>query len=90
MPDQIIDAATSGNVVLLLAIIVIVLGSVVGTLAVVIYRELRSRITRAERLTDKMVEAFDALGPATKHAAEVSEAALEELRTAFSRRRSDK
>lgn len=87
---DVIDAATSGNIVLLLAVIVVILGGVVATLAVVVYREMKARIERAEKLTDSMVKAFDALGPATKHAAEVSQAALGELREAFSRRRTDR
>ena len=77
---EIIDAATSGNMVLLLAVIVVILGGLVSVLGVVIFREMKARIARAESLTDAMVEAFDDLGPATKHSADVAQAALDELR----------
>ncbi len=86
---DVIEAAASGNIALLLAAIVVILGGVVSTVAVVLFRELKARITRAELLTDAMVRAFDDLGPATKHSADVSQAALDELRAAFSRRRGD-
>lgn len=77
---DIVDAAVSGDIVLLLAAMVVILGGVISVLAVVVYREMRGRIERSEGLTDAMVAAFDDLGPATQKAADVAQAALDELR----------
>lgn len=73
MPDDFIDAATTGNLVLVLAIAVIALAGVVGFLFKLIVDELRRGRQRAESLTDKALAAFDKL-------ADTTEAALDELR----------
>ena len=69
---DVIEAATSGNIVLLLAVIVTLLGGAVVFLFHLIVKELRARVTRAEGLTDKMVETFDGLEEATKTAVAVA------------------
>ena len=69
---DLIEAATSGNIVLLLAVIVTLLGGAVVFLFHLIVKELRARVTRAEGLTDKMVETFDGLEEATKTAVAVA------------------
>jgi hypothetical protein len=91
---EIIDAAVRGDIVLLLAVIVVALAGSVTFLFTLIVKELRGRVTRAESLTDKMVETFDGLEEATKTAvavardnaevakqsAELAQNTLEELR----------
>ncbi len=93
MPD-IIDAATKGDIALLLAAIVVILGGAVSFLFSLIVKELRARVTRAESLTDRMVDTFDGLEKATstavavardnaevaKHSAELAQRTLDELR----------
>lgn len=91
---DLIDAATSGNMTLLLAVIVVALSTIVGYLFREIVKELRARVTRAESLTDKMVDTFDGLEKATntavavakdnaevaKQSAELAQKSLDELR----------
>ena len=69
---DLIDAAVRGDIVLLLAVIVVTLGGAVTFLFSLIIKELRARVTRAESLTDKMVETFDGLEEATKTAVAVA------------------
>ena len=71
MPE-IIDAAVRGDILLLLAVIVVALAGSVTFLFHLIVKELRSRVSRAESLTDKMVETFDGLEEATKTAVAVA------------------
>ena len=93
MPE-IIDAVNSGNISHLLAAIVIILGGAVSFLFSLIVKELRARVTRAESLTDRMVETFDGLEKATstavavardnaevaKKSAELAQRSIDELR----------
>ena len=79
MPD-LIDAATAGNLNLVLAIIVVALSGAVGYLFKLVVDELRKGRERAEKLTDqanvtnaKFADTFDRL-------ADTTEAALNELR----------
>lgn len=72
MPD-LVDAAASGNIVLLLSTIVVSLSAIIGFLFAQILKELRSRVAREERLTDTAIASFDKLAGTT-------EAALNELR----------
>jgi gas vesicle protein len=69
---DIIDAATKGDIALLLAAIVVILGGAVSFLFSLIVKEMRGRVTRAESLTDKMMETFDGLEEATKMAVAVA------------------
>lgn len=69
---EIIDAALQRDIVLLLAVIVVALAGTVTGLFWLIVKELRARVTRAESLTDKMVETFDGLEEATKTAVAVA------------------
>lgn len=89
-----IDASVRGDVFLILAIGITVLSGAVTFLFHLIIKELRARVTRAEGLTDKMVDTFDGLEDATKTAvavardnaevakqsAELAQRTLEELR----------
>ena len=91
---DIIKAATSGDIVLLLAIIVVILGGVVGTLFWLLIKEMRGRVTRAEELTDRANDLFDRLETSTntavavardnaevaKRAADLAQNSLDELR----------
>ena len=91
---DLIDAAVRGDIVLLLAVIVVALAGSVTFLFTLIVKELRARVTRAESLTDTMVETFDGLEEATrtavavardnadvaKQAAELAQHTLDELR----------
>ena len=70
--EEIVKAATSGDIMHLLAVIVTLLGGAVVFLFHLIVKELRARVTRAEGLTDKMVETFDGLEDATKTAVAVA------------------
>lgn len=72
MPD-IVDAAASGNLAIVLATIVVALAAIVGYLFKEIIKELRSRVQREENLTDTAIASFDKLAGTT-------EAALNELR----------
>ena len=92
--EEIVKAATSGDIMHLMAVIVTLLGGAVVFLFHVIVKELRARVTRAEGLTDKMVDTFDGLEKATntavavardnaeiaKQAADATKIALDELR----------
>jgi CHASE3 domain sensor protein len=91
---DVIDAAVQRDIVLLLAVIVVILGGVVALLFWLIVKEFRARITRAEGLTDRAIDAFDGLETATttavavardnaevaKHSAELAQKSLDELR----------
>ena len=77
---DLIDAATAGNLYLVLAIIVVALSGTVGYLFKALLDELRKGRERAEKLTDaanvtnsKFADTFDRL-------ADTTEAALQELR----------
>ena len=69
---EIIDAAVRGDIVLLLAVIVVTLAGSVTFLFTLIVKELRARVARAESLTDTMVDTFDGLEEATKTAVAVA------------------
>ena len=69
---EIIDAAVRGDIVLLLAVIVVALAGSVTFLFSLIVKELRARVARAESLTDTMVDTFDGLEEATKTAVAVA------------------
>ena len=70
---DLIDAATRGNLVLVLAIAVVALSGAVAYLFRLVVKELHDRVKRAEHLTDLANAANDKL-------AELFEAALHELR----------
>ena len=72
MPD-LVDAAARGDMVVLLAIIVVALASVVGFLFKLVIDEMRGRTKRAEHLTDEANELNDKLSDTFR-------AALDELR----------
>lgn len=72
MPEF-IDAAARGDVVILLALIVVALAGAVGYLFRLVVSDLKDRVQRAERLTDLANAANDKL-------AALFEAALNELR----------
>jgi hypothetical protein len=78
MPD-IVDAA-QGGVVILLATIVTILVGAVGYLFKRLIEELSGRANRAEALVDGMRHSYDTLAEATDKAADVAQAALDELR----------
>ena len=67
-----IDASVRGDVFLILAIGVVTLAAAVSFLFHLIVKELRARVTRAESLTDRMVETFDGLEKATTTAVAVA------------------
>ena len=69
---DLIDAAVRGDIVLLLAVIVVALAGSVTFLFSLIVKELRARVARAESLTDTMVDTFDGLEEATKTAVAVA------------------
>ena len=69
---DIVDAAARGDLVLVLAIGLTILGSVVGVLFWLLIKEMRSRVTRAESLTDRMVDTYDKLEAATTTAVAVA------------------
>ena len=77
---DIIDAAAKGDIVLLLAVGVVTLSGIVGYLFKKLIDELTHRASRAEVLVDGMKESYDTLAAATDKAADVAQAALEELR----------
>ena len=70
---EIVDAAVQRDIVLLLALIVVLLGGIVGFLFAMVVKELKSRVKREEGLTDTAIASFDKLAGTT-------EAALNELR----------
>ena len=69
---DIIDAAARGDLVVLLATIVVILGGALGFLFRLYDKEKSSRVTRAESLTDRMVDTFDKLEQATTTAVAVA------------------
>ena len=71
MPE-LIDAAARGDIVVLLAVIVVALGGSVAFLFRLIVKEYQARVTRAESLTDRMVDTFDKLEQATTTAVAVA------------------
>ena len=77
---DIVDAAQSGSITLLLAVITTMLIAAVGYLFKQLIEELRKRASRAEVLVDGMKASYDTLATATDKAADVAQAALEELR----------
>ncbi len=79
MPE-VISAAAKGDIVLLLAVGVVTLSGIVGYLFKKLVDELTHRANRAEVLVDGMRESYDTLAAATDKAADVAQAALEELR----------
>ena len=78
MPD--IGVAAEGGVVALLAAIVTLLIAAVVFLFKKLIDELSKRANRAEALVDGMSESYDTLAKATDKAADVAQAALDELR----------
>lgn len=78
MPD--IGAASEAGVVALLAAIVTLLIAATTYLFKKLIDELTHRAGRAEVLVDGMKESYDTLAAATDKAADVAQAALEELR----------
>lgn len=91
---DLIDAAAKSDIAHVLAIGLVTLAGAVSFLFNLIIKELRARVTRAESLTDTMVETFDGLEEATKiavavardnaeiakHSAELAQNTLDELR----------
>jgi uncharacterized protein YdcH (DUF465 family) len=77
---DIVEAATRGDIVLLLAIGVVVLGGAVSFLFHLIIKELRARVDRAESLTDKANDTNDKMADAFGRLEDTTRAAVEELR----------
>ena len=77
---DLIDAATKGDITVLLAVIVVILGGTVASLFWLLIKEMRERVKRAEALTDRANENFDGLEEATKTAVGIAQATLDELR----------
>ena len=91
---DLIDAAVRGDLVVLLAVIVVALAGTVTFLFRLIVKEYQDRVKRAEILTDKALESFDGLEKATntavavardnaevaKRSAELAQKSLDELR----------
>ena len=89
-----IDAATSGNIVLLLAVIVLALAGAVGLLFRLLIAEKTARVKRAEEQFDKQGQLFDELSEnfevavaiardnadVAKKASDLAQASLDELR----------
>ncbi|HSM16313.1 MAG TPA: hypothetical protein VK845_04855 [Gemmatimonadales bacterium] len=79
MPE-VIDAAVQRDIVLLLAAIVVILGTVVSVLFWLLIKEKDARVKRSEALTDLANKNFDGLEEATKTAVGIAQATLDELR----------
>ena len=91
---DLVDAATKGDIALVLAIGLVTLAGAVAFLFRTIIKVYQERVDRAEKLTDKMVDTFDGLEKATntavavardnaeiaKQAADATKIALDELR----------
>ena len=91
---DLIDAATQGQLAMVLAIGLVTLAGAVAFLFRTIIKVYQERVDRAEKLTDKMVDTFDGLEKATntavavardnaeiaKQAADATKIALDELR----------
>ena len=92
--DDIVKAATSGDMVLLLALIVVALAGIVGFLFKLLLAEKTARVQRAEGQFEKQGELFDRLeakfgtaisvaesnAQVAKTAADLAQASLDELR----------
>jgi hypothetical protein len=70
---DVIEAAASGNITILLAVIVVSLSAIIAFLFREVLKELRNRVEREEELTDTAIASFDKLATSM-------EAALTELR----------
>lgn len=77
---DLIDAAQSGSITIVLAALVTLLLGGIVFLFKLLVDELRGRANRAEALVDGMKGTYDTLSAATDKAADVAQAALEELR----------
>ena len=91
---DLVEAATKGDLALVLAIGIVALAGAVAFLFRTILKVYEERVKRAEKLTDKMVDTFDGLEKATstavavardnaeiaKQAADATKIALDELR----------
>ena len=91
---DLIEAATSGNIVLLLAVIVLALAGAVGLLFRLLIAEKTARVKRAEEQFDKQGQLFDELSEnfevavaiardnadVAKKASDLAQASLDELR----------
>ena len=92
--DQIVKAAVSGDMVLLLAVIVVALAGVVGALFWLLIKEKDARVKRSEEQFEAQGELFDKLSEnfkvavsvaesnadVAKKAADMAQASLDELR----------
>ena len=77
---DIIDAATKGELAVVLAIGLVTLAGAVAFLFRTILKVYSERVARAESLTDRMVETFDKLEESTTTAVAVARDAIDELR----------
>lgn len=91
---DVIDAAAKGDLALVLAIGLVTFGGAIAFLFRTILKIYGERVERAEKLTDRMVKAFDGLEEATqtavaiardnadiaKQSAELAQKSLDELR----------
>ena len=77
---DIIEATQSGSITLVLAAMVTLLLAGIAYLFKLLVDELRKRADKAEVLVDGMRKSYDTLAAATDKAADVAQAALEELR----------
>ena len=92
--DEIVKAATSGDMVLLLALIVVALSGIVGFLFKLLLAEKTARVKRAEKQFEDQGKLFDGLASnfataisvardnadVAKKAADLAQASLDELR----------
>ena len=69
---DIVDAATKGDLALVLAIGLVTLAGAVAFLFRTIIKVYQERVDRAEKLTDRMVDTFDGLEKATNTAVAVA------------------
>ena len=74
---DLIDATKSGEIALVLAVIVLALSAVVGFLFKLLLNEKTERVKRAEALTDKQGALFDSLEESTKSAVAIAQANAE-------------
>lgn len=77
---DLVDAATKGDIALVLAIGLVTLAGAVAILFRTIIKVYQERVERSEKLTDRMVDTFDGLEEATKTAVAVARDSLDELK----------
>lgn len=69
---DLLDAVKSGEIALVLGVIVVILAGAVAYLFKLVVDEMRNRRIRAEELTDRAMDLFDSLEESTKTAVAVA------------------